>query len=265
MSAVPDYLARAHVEDASAFADLSAYFARANPGYTIASATVQGEDHWQIPSGVRWTWLVAGRADVRIANSPDHFDDAELVALQPGDVIVLDSAHAAWVSGDGGFVHIAVEDTAVTPEVGVRRLATLPDVSGGCNVGLDAFRRLQITWQDHARTPEHPDGDNLLGCHVLYIAEATSRTHYHPVSSRVGGMDQHELYLVLDPADHGFAQTANEGGAWTYPEPGDWTHYDWTALQAGDVLSIKAGVAHRAVDILACVIAIPGFKPGNDL
>jgi hypothetical protein len=261
----PSSLARAHIEDTRAFDALAQSFARANPGYEIATGRVHGEARWRVARGARWSWLVAGTASVgvrEVESQPDHGE--EYVPLQAGDVVVLDAAHEAWVRGTGHFVHIAVPNAHATPPVGVRRLAALPDVAGGCNVGLDAFRRLQITWQEEGRTPEHPDGDNLLGCHVLFIASATSRTHYHPVPSRVGGMDQHELYLVLDPADHGFA-SAKQGGVWTYPQPGNWTRHDWTTLRPGDVVSIKAGVAHRAVDILACVIAIPGFKPGNDI
>ena len=46
---------------------------------------------------------------------------------------------------------------------------------------------------------------------------------------------------------------------------GNWDQYDFTPLQPGDVVSIPSGVCHRAVDILACVLAIPGFKPQNEI
>jgi hypothetical protein len=263
MAAAPPYLALAHLDDGPAFCGLRAYVERENPGYTIEPYRLDGEQAWAAEQAVLFAWLISGHASASVqTRGEDVSGGREEQSLQPGDVLVVDRRHTAVVRGEARFIRIHVSKRTASAWAGVRQLADLPDVAGGCNVGSNAFRRLQITWQEDGRTSNDPDGDNLLGCHVLYIAAETSRTHYHPVPSRGGGMNQHELYLVLDPADYGFARTDDRGGVLTYPEPGDWDRYDWTPLRPGDVLAIKAGVAHRAVDILACVIAIPGFKPG---
>jgi hypothetical protein len=218
-----------------------------------------------------FTWVANGHLDVMVYASPrlegdaPKPDRASWTRLEPGDVVVLDADLAAHVHGTARLLRITSDRQLRSSFAGTRRLAELPDQAGGCNVGENAFRRLQITWQADGQTAGRPDGDNTLGCHVVWIAEATSRTHYHPVPPRNGGMNQHELYLVLDPPLYGLHGEAMEAGVWTYPEPGNWDRYDWTPLRPGDVCAIKAGVAHRAVDVLACVIALPGFKPGNDL
>lgn len=265
------YLAVAHLDDDSAFEHLRAYVSHENQGYTIDRLHINGEEHWDAPHGVMFTWVADGHLDVTIQKSCDDTgralksEDATSSQLGPGDVLVLDADHSAHVHGTARLLRITSQKQIHSQAAGVRRLADLPDQAGGCNVGENAFRRLQITWQADGQTSEQPDGDNVLGCHVVWIAEATSRTHYHPVPSQNGGMNQHELYLVLDPPFYGLHGEAKEAGVWTYPEPGNWERYDWTPLRPGDVCAIKAGVAHRAVDVLACVIALPGFKPNNDL
>lgn len=261
----------AHCDDASALATLGAFFSAENPAYTLAVLTLTGEDRWAAPHGVSFWWLQEGAAEVKIDGEwqPERADlyatRHDWLALQPGDVIVVDAEHSVHVRGDARFWQIVCSRRARSAWAGVRRLQYLVDQAGGCNVGDDAFRRLQITWQMTGQTPADPDGDNLLGCHVVYIAEATSRTHYHPRPPLVGGRNQHELYLVLDPRVYGLRVQAEAPGVWTYPQPGAWDHYDFTPLQPADVCVIRAGVAHRAVDVLACVVAIPGFKPGNDV
>lgn len=265
------YLALAHLDDATAFERLRAFVVGEYPSYTVAQSEVAGTANWAAPRGLAFTWIASGQLDVMVHSNgrrPVGAREADRVAptrLGTGDVLVLDGEHAARVHGAAQLLHIASEGVARSPFAGTRRLAELPDQAGGCNVGENAFRRLQITWQADGQTAERPDGDNVVGCHVVWIAQATSRTHYHPVPAQHGGLNQHELYLVLDPPHHGLHGTAASAGVWTYPEPGNWSRYDWTPLRPGDVCAIKAGVAHRAVDVLACVIAIPGFKPGNDV
>jgi hypothetical protein len=261
----------AHSDDAPALAALGAFFSQENPGYTLTVLTLTGEDLWTASQGVAFWWLQEGAAEVKI-DGEWHPPRADLqgahhdwLALQPGDVVVVDAEHAARVRGKARFWQILCSRRARSAWAGVHRLQDLVDQAGGCNVGDDAFRRLQITWQTAGQTLDDPDGDNLLGCHVVYIAEATSRTHYHPRPPLVGGRNQHELYLVLDPQAYGLKVQAATPGVWTYARPGEWDRYEFTPLRPGDVCAIRAGVAHRAVDVLACVIAVPGFKPGNDV
>lgn len=265
MPTVPAYLRHAHIGHPGSFAPLAQALQATYPGYTIEARTLDGTLDWLTTEGVAFAWLAAGEAEVAVAAAAGApATDQGWQTLAPGDVVVIDTHRRARARGNAHMLQITSTRRTRSRYAGLHRLADLPDLSGGCNVGENAFRRLQITWSDEDCSPADPDGDNLLGCHVVFIAEATSRTHYHPVPPRPGGMLQHELYLVLDPHAHGLHPGTTASGVWTYPEPGNWRRYDFTPLQPGDVLSIPAGVAHRGIDILACVIAIPGFKPGND-
>lgn len=268
---VPGYLACANLAtgDKRDFVALQTYFSHENPNYRLDRFTVEGALHVPPPARQTYIWLFRGQVEARVEGqwSPEPLapasDPAAWHSLQPGDALVLGPKHGAELRGHGVFLQIIAPRAVSTPHVGLRRLRYIEDTAGGCNVGEDAFRRLQIVWQDATANP--PDGDNVLGCHTVYIAAATSRSHYHPVPSMGGGLNQHELYLVLDPADYDLKVTVETPGVWTYPEPGNWQRYDFTPLQPGDVMAIKAGVVHRAVDVLAGVIAVPGFKPHNEI
>ena len=190
------------------------------------------------------------------------WNDSPPLIIEPGDVIILHGADTCTCEDSTHFVYLAVRVDNAPQKRGIVRIQDLEDSAGGCNPSENAFRRLQIFW-DMAQGDD-PDGNNYVGCHVVWIAESSSRTHYHPVPPVRGGEPQHEMYLVLDPTHHGLSADAPQPGVWTYPKVGDWEQADFTPLKPGDILYIPPGVPHRAVDILACVIAIPGFKPHNN-
>jgi hypothetical protein len=261
----PCYVALGRSDNLSSLRKLQEYFCIENPGYRLACRNITSPEEWFV-QGISYFWLEEGQIEVKmngvwsaetpaLASTQDQWQP-----LEPGDVLVLDSDHSAKVRGKGRFWEIFTEKLAHTSFAGLRRLRYLTDQSGGCNVSQNAFRRLQITWKSEEITPSRPNGNNVLGCHVVYIAKNTSRTHYHPPES-----NQHELYFVLNPTFYNQKVTTKKCGVWTYPQPGDWERYNFTPLKPGDIFSIKAGVVHRAVDVLACVVAIPGFKPNNDI
>ena len=183
--------------------------------------------------------------------------------LRPGDVIALGPDQSVAFYGRGKFWAIKSRTTQPLPFSGISSLSTLEDTSGGCNNSENAFRRLQVVWED-SQDPNNPDGANVVGCHVIWIAAESSRSHYHPVPSSKGGINQQEMYLVLDPEDFGLKGNCGTPGVWTYPEYGRWDEPCFTPLKPGDVFFIAAPAIHRAVDILTCVVALPGFKPDND-
>ena len=239
----------ASMHDAQAVAAFAADFARDNPGYSLSRIVVEGGASWSVDTGVAFHWLVSGSAS---------HDGRE---LRSGDVLVVDAAHPVALSGTGVFLRIAVDHGTGGLHFGARRLSDLPDTSGGCNVSPRAYRRLQIVWQE----AEAGDGDNVLGCHVVHMEPAFSRTHYHPDPAIGGGRPQYEFYLVLDHAEHGLPPCDEPGGVWTCPEPGAWDQLSRTTLRPGDIVGIRAPMPHRGDNVLACVIAIPGFKPQNEL
>ena len=258
---VPDYLSIVPAEQntPSGWGDINDYLAVDHPGYSISKFTVERNRQISSPGKISWFWLISGSCEVSLSPS-DHL--AECI---PGDVVVLDDRHSAELRGSSEWMVMQYNHARQSQVTGIHRLDEIEDTSGGCNVSQNAFRRLQLVWDDTSTTTENPDGDNLLGCHVVYMPEEHSRTHYHPVPPAPGGKVQYEIYLVLDPAIHGIQPPANSTpGVYTYPEYGNWSRWDFTPLHPGDILAIKAGVGHRAVDVLACVIGIPGFKPGNE-
>lgn len=205
---------------------------------------------------VLYLWQTAHANTVSWNNSPP-------LIIHPGDVIILHGDDQCACEDPTQFIFLAVQVTTAPSKRGIVRIQDLEDSAGGCNPSENAFRRLQIFWDlVHG---DDPDGTNYVGCHVVWIAESSSRTHYHPVPPVRGGEPQHEMYLVLDPIQHGLSADAQQPGVWTYPKVGNWAQADFTPLKPGDILYIPPGVPHRAVDILACVIAIPGFKPHNEL
>lgn len=260
MIQAPNYIAVARDSDPKSLSDLQTFFARENPGYHFSILHLDGEQTVSCQSGVAYLWLRDGEVDAFIERSGQP---SAAKKLCPGDVVAVTGSNRAMVKGRGVLWRIDCTRGHPPHPSDIRKLADLPDTAGGCNPSENAFRRLQITWSDQDTSEANPDGSNLLGCHVVWIAEQSSRTHYHPPKGK--GFPQHEMYLVLRPEDHGLRADAPNPGVWTYPEPGRWDEFDFTPLSPGDVVSIPAGVSHRAVDILACVIAIPGFKPDNDL
>jgi len=213
-------------------------------------------------AGARFTWPVGGPVPLTLEGAWEAPGAArplaggDVLAFGPAARFIPSRAAEAWW----------IQSRRARPGAGtIVRLDALPDRAGGCNPGENAFRRLQIPWEEAGTGPDDPDGRNILGCHVVWIAAETSRAHHHPVPPVSGGRAQQELYLVLDPGEHGLERGAREPGVWTRPDPHASGPEDFTPLAPGDALLIPAPVVHRAVAVLACVIGIPGFKPGNEV
>jgi hypothetical protein len=268
ISTAQSYLRVAHADSADETSAFSTQFKAALLGYSFSKITLSptGFPFLNCDKGTLYAWLTQGQAEVclRNKNTVDS-KSMEWLRIGAGDVLIINSATVVESREAATFWTIRVPNHTPTVTAGARRLADLSDTSGGCNIGKNAFRRLQITWQETQAQDVQPDGNNRLGCHVVWIAEETSRTHFHPVRPAQFGLNQQELYLVLDPVAFGLKPSGTPAGVWTFPKPGQWETYHFTELKPGDVCWIPAGVAHRAIDLLACVIAIPGFKPNNDV
>ena len=185
-------------------------------------------------------------------------------ALGVGDQVVVRPNERVKVRGRLRFVWI--EDLeAVEPHTStVRRVRHLKDLTGGCNIAFDPFRRLPLTWYVKGITRENPDGLNRVNSHVVNMAEEFSRTHYHPPKAIGGGKAQHELYLVLDPSAYGLRTYGRRCHAYFFPDLGDLSKYSVVDLRPGDVVYIPPGTGHRGANVLANVITLPGFKPQNE-
>jgi hypothetical protein len=244
---------------------VGAHLAEAIPGRRFHAFEVEAGQRVPAAGHRRVLWLRDGTARVSLEGSwadeeEAAVSEAELGAgdlLQPGrdGAIVPQSAVTFWV--------LEIESAAPPARGELRRLSALSDTSGGCNPGENAFRRLQLTWDERGTGPNAADGEYTFGSHVVWIDGAKASPHYHPAPARGGGLPQHELYLILDPARFELAASA-EAGIWVNPTPEDERGWSFLALQPGAVASIPAGVAHRGADILAIVVALPGFKPDNE-
>jgi len=181
-----------------------------------------------------------------------------------GDQIIIKPDRTVKVRGK--LKCIWIEDLkAIEPQTSiVRRIKYLKDLTGGCNIAFDPFRRLPLTWYVKGITKENPDGYNRVNSHVVNMAEEFSRTHYHPSKAIGGGKPQHELYLVLDPSEFNLRTYGRKSYAYFYPDIDDLSNYLRVDLRPGHVVYIPPGTGHRGANILANVITLPGFKPKNE-
>ncbi len=253
---LPDYLALSSRKESGSLESFNEVFTKNHQGSKFLFLDFADETFAASSSESYYLWLESG-------NISASTEDDAFKALEPGDVIALAPGKSVSFKGSGKFWAIKSATNHSLPYEGISRLSDLADTSGGCNNSENAFRRLQVAWED-TKDDSKPDGDNVVGCHVIWIAEESSRSHYHPVPPTHGGVNQHEMYLVLDPEDFGLKGDCGTPGVWTYPDYGCWDEPHFTPLKPGDVFFIAAPAVHRAVDILTCVVALPGFKPDND-
>ncbi len=254
---LPDYLAICSREKAELLPQFNEVFQRNSElGGSFEFRSFKDESFQAAEVESIYLWLEKGTVSA-------SYEDANFMDLGPGDAIALSAMQSVAFKGQGQFWLIRSQTGHSLPFSGISRLSDLKDTSGGCNDSENAFRRLQITWDESTAT--EPDGHNVVGCHVVWIEGQSSRSHYHPIPPTHGGMKQHEMYLVLDPEDFGLKGTSDRPGVWTYPEYGRWDEPLFTPLKPGDVFFIAAPAVHRAVDVLTSVIALPGFKPDNEI
>lgn len=250
---LPDYLALCSRETRERLEVFNEVFSRNHSGSEFLFLDFKDETFTAGNEESFHLWLESGDVSV-------YYEDCTW-KISPGDVIALGPGQKISFSGGGSFWAIKSKTLQPLPFSGVSRLNDLEDTSGGCNNSENAFRRLQLVWEN-SDDESNPDGRNVVGCHVIWIAAESSRSHFHPLPDGKG-RSQQEMYLVLDPKDFGLKSSGNPG-VWTYPEYGRWNEPHFTALKPGDVFFIAAPAVHRAVDILTCVVALPGFKPDND-
>jgi len=181
-----------------------------------------------------------------------------------GDQVVIRPRESVMARGD--IRYLWIEDlNKIDPHVSTtRRVCYLKDLAGGCNIAFDPFRRLPHTWCVKGIDTHNPDGLNRVNSHVVNMAEELSRTHFHPPVAAGGGKPQHELYMVLDQAGYGLSTYGRRSCAYFFPNLEGLSEYEKVDLSPGNIVYIPPGTAHRGVNILADVLTLPGFKPGNE-
>jgi len=217
-------------------------------------------EHWATgPAGdaLRYVLAQAGR----LGWSTRQQSGWEPIAC--GDQLVATRDRPLRGRGDVRLWCIEDGEAATTHCSATRRLPYLRDTAGGCAPGFDAFRRLPLTWFTEAGAATG-DGRNRLNSHVVNIAAEQSRTHYHPAQAVGGGKPQCELYFVLDPGALGLHTAGRRAMLHSFPDIDNWERFEATPLRPGDVVVIPPDTGHRGLDVLANVVTLPGFKPGNE-
>ncbi len=135
----------------------------------------------------------------------------------------------------------------------------ITDTPGGCATETGAYRRILLTWLGK----NGPYLYHGLNAHRVRIMD--SFTHYHP---REGGFD--EFYLVQMALPEARILTSSYVDLIVAPESVTAEQsknlLQETPLQAGDLVYLPRGVAHRGLGgVLAQVITVPGFIPGSEI
>jgi oxalate decarboxylase/phosphoglucose isomerase-like protein (cupin superfamily) len=260
----PHRMLRVHLDAgcASAFAELAAAFATANPGHEL---------HWwaatdAIGPGARPRVLFVqegeGQAAVRRVGVPDGAANTITSDLRVGDVLVLSPGESARFTAPlAVLAFLLPEDPGravprvIRPDFDPR----ITDTPGGCATDAGAYRRVMLTWL----------GKNgpytFHGLNVHRVRMDDSFTHYHPVDR---GFD--ELYLVqaVRPGAHlvSSERTADLVRPETIARADVPSLLQTTELRQGDLVYLPRGVVHRGVGgVLAQVITVPGFVPGVEI
>ncbi|MBK8975584.1 MAG: hypothetical protein IPM29_06635 [Planctomycetes bacterium] len=240
--------------DPSGFAALRTDFEARNPGYRLA---------WHPAT----TALAAATAPVRIAfvhggGTPDATVGAQRSALRVGDVVALRPGEALASAAPLDLLVFAVPVPLGDDVPGFLRPdddPLLTDTPGGCATAADAYRRVVLTWlRDNG--PYRFDG---LNAHRVRMVDSFS--HYHPTD---GGFD--ELYLVQDVAPGAVLWTSDRVHRIERPDDVEPDELDGllteTTVAVGDLVCVGRGDMHRAVGgVLAHVITVPGFVPGQEI
>lgn len=185
--------------------------------------------------------------------------------IQPGDQLAVTPDRPLRVRGAFRAWTVEALEWTTTHVSPARRLVHLRDTAGGCNFAFDAFRRLPMTWLVNTKTPERPDGWNVVNSHVVNIAAETSQTHYHPSEPVGGGKAQREMYLVLDPKVYGLRTYGRTPWLTLFPDLNDLTLFEKLPLRPGTTVYIPPDTGHRGIDAFVNVVTLPGFKPRNEI
>ena len=235
---------------------LCAAFAQRNPGYALEWLP-QRLGLAPAPA-TRLLFVQAGKGTAVVATG--LLPDSQRVGV--GDLVVLRGGASLRLSKPCDLLAFTLPDvpgeavpTFVRPDWDPR----ITDTPGGCATETGAYRRILLTWRGEVG----PYVYHGLNAHRVRMTD--SFTHYHPVD---GGFD--ELYLVQNVQPEARLVTCDRVDRVEHPETVTRseaaTLLRSTALQAGDLVYLPRGLAHRGLGgVLAQVITVPGFVPGMEI
>lgn len=176
----------------------------------------------------------------------------------PGDVIVLRAGEELRVDPPIAALSFRVPEAPATslptflrPDLDPR----ITDTPGGCATANDAYRRVLLTWS----AENGPYVFHGLNVHRVRITDGF--THFHPPAT---GFD--ELYLVQGRLPEGELLTSSSREAIEAERDLPADAFERRRLEVGDLVLIPRGIVHRGLGgVLAQVIAVPGFLPGQEV
>ena len=182
-----------------------------------------------------------------------------------GDQLIVEPDEPLRVRGE--FRYWWIEDTNIfmTHLTKTRRLRHLRNMTDGRNSEFGDFRRLSAAWYCNTEIENNPDGVNSVNSRVANIAAEHSQPHYHPATPIGGGKPQYEFYFVVDPDVYSLKTYGRKSYLHTFPDLRNLTQYDEIPLRPGNVVYIPPDTAHRAIDVFVNTVALPGFKPYNEI
>ena len=186
-------------------------------------------------------------------------------SIWPGDQLIVEPDEVLPVSGN--FRYWWVEDTNsfMTHLTKTRRLRHLRNIVDGRDAEPGDFHRLSAAWHCNTEIEDNPDGVNSVNSRVVNMSAEHSKPHYHPATPIGGGKPQHEIYFALDPEVYALNTCGRKSYLHTFPDFRNPRRYNQIPLEPGSVAYIPPDTMHRAVDVLVNTVALPGFKPFNEI
>lgn len=190
---------------------------------------------------------------------------ASFEEVLPGDQLIVEPDDSLRLRGN--FRYWWIEDTNgfMTHLTKTRRLRYLRNIADGRDSESNNFHRLSAAWHCNTEIEDSPDGVNSVNSCVTHITAERSQLHYHPATPIGGGKPQHELYFALDPNAYAPNMSGKKSYLHTFPDLQNLMKYDEIPLEPGNVVYVPPNTVHRAIDVLVNNVALPGFKPFNEI
>ena len=185
--------------------------------------------------------------------------------IWPGDQLIVEPDEPLRVRGNFRYWWIEDSNSFMTHLTKTRRLRYMRNMTGRGNSESGTFFRLSAAWHCNTEIEDNPDGVNSVNSRVVNMAAGYSKPHYHPATPIGGGKPQHELYFTLDPNAYALNMYGRKSYLHTFPDFRNLMQYDQIPLEPGNVVYIPPDTGHRAIDILVNTVALPGFKPFNEI
>ena len=261
--APPPTIARLDLPGAPGFSEVKREYERRNPGTSIDFMSARKSIPTSKKARVAFVQRGEGEGAVRSQageTTTSAVRVGDFLAMRPGDIATFDTPV--------DLVIFTVEEPFAKEIPSIIRAdfdPKLSDTPGGCATDPGAYRRLLLTW-DPERGPYVHHG---LNCHRVRIDD--SFTHYHPVDT---GWD--EFYLVQGAPEGAVLLTSRHtdqlerediGGRGSRLNALEATGVlEEHTLHNGSLVLLPRGLTHRGLGgAVVQVIAVPGFKPGNEI